>query len=30
MIERGVYEVKMPARADTFSLGIIMLEVATL
>jgi hypothetical protein len=30
MIERGVYEVKGPAKADAFSLGMIMLEVATL
>ena len=30
MIERGVYEVKYPEKADTFSLGITVLEAATL
>jgi hypothetical protein len=30
MIERGIYDFKYPEKADTFSLGITMLEVATL
>lgn len=30
MIERGIYEVKGTAKADAFSLGMIMLEVSTL
>ena len=30
MIEKGVYECRYPERADTFSMGITMLEAATL
>lgn len=30
MIENGVYEVKGVAKAEAFSLGMVMLEVATL
>ena len=30
LIERGIYNCKTPEKADTFSLGITMLEVSTL
>jgi len=30
LIERGIYDCKSPEKADTFSLGITMLEVSTL
>lgn len=30
LIERGIYNCKYPEKADTFSLGITMLEVSTL
>ena len=30
LIERGIYDCKYPEKADTFSLGITLLEVSTL